>query len=117
MLWIGICHAVIALPVVLLILLFTLQRVDANLERAAFNSGGGRLRLHLRVVVTIAARGGLVSAALFAFLTSVDELIIALFLTAVRADAALGAWNSLRRWALGCRWRPNATTLSCSIPK
>src|ERR687897_466824 len=32
--WIGFCHAVVTLPIVLLILLSSLQSVDINLERA-----------------------------------------------------------------------------------
>ena len=95
LLWIGICHAVIALPIVLLILLSTLQGVDVNLERAALSLGVGRARLFLRVVVPLAAPG-LISAALFAFLTSFDELIISLFLTGIRAQTLpVRIWNSL----------------------
>ena len=37
--WIGLCHAVVALPVVLLILLSAMQAVDLNLERAAPQPG------------------------------------------------------------------------------
>jgi putative spermidine/putrescine transport system permease protein len=93
--WIGICHAVIALPVVLLILLSALQGVDANLERAALSLGASRIRLFLKVVIPLAAPG-LVSAALFAFLASFDELIISLFLTGVRAQTLpVRIWNSL----------------------
>jgi putative spermidine/putrescine transport system permease protein len=93
--WIGICHAVIALPVVLLILLSALQGVDANLERAALSLGASRTRLFLKVVIPLAAPG-LVSAALFAFLASFDELIISLFLTGVRAQTLpVRIWNSL----------------------
>lgn len=95
LLWIGICHAVIALPVVLLILLSALQGVDVNLERAALSLGASRTRLFLKVVVPLAAPG-LISAALFAFLTSFDELIISLFLTGVRAQTLpVRIWNSL----------------------
>ena len=95
LLWIGICHAVIALPVVLLILLSALQGVDANLERAALSLGASRIRLFLKVVIPLAAPG-LVSAALFAFLASFDELIISLFLTGVRAQTLpVRIWNSL----------------------
>jgi ABC-type spermidine/putrescine transport system permease subunit II len=94
-LWIGVCHAVIALPVVLLILLSALQGVDVNLERAALSLGASRTRLFLRVVVPLAAPG-IISAALFAFLTSFDELIISLFLTGVRAQTLpVRIWNSL----------------------
>ena len=95
LLWIGICHAVIALPVVLLILLSSLQGVDVNLERAALSLGASRVRLFLGVVVPLAAPG-LISAALFAFLASFDELIISLFLVGVRAQTLpVRIWNSL----------------------
>jgi putative spermidine/putrescine transport system permease protein len=95
LLWIGICHAVIGLPVVLLILLSALQGVDVNLERAALSLGASRVRLFVKVVVPLAAPG-LVSAALFAFLASFDELIISLFLTGVRAQTLpVRIWNSL----------------------
>ena len=93
--WVGICHAVIAMPMVLLILLSALQGVDANLERAALSLGASRARLFLKVVVPLAAPG-LVSAALFAFLASFDELIISLFLTGIRAQTLpVRIWNSL----------------------
>jgi ABC-type spermidine/putrescine transport system permease subunit II len=93
--WIGVCHAIIALPVVLLILLATLQGVDANLERAALSLGASRLRMFIKVVVPLAAPG-LISAALFAFLASFDELIISLFLSGVRSQTLpVRIWNSL----------------------
>lgn len=95
MIWIGFCHAVIALPIVLLILLSTLQGVDVNLERAALSLGASRSRVFLRVVVPIAFPG-ILSAALFAFLASFDELIISLFLAGVRAQTLpVRIWNSL----------------------
>ncbi len=95
LLWVGVCHAVIALPVVLLILLSALQGVDANLERAALSLGASRTRMFVKVVAPLAAPG-LVSAALFAFLASFDELIISLFLTGVRAQTLpVRIWNSL----------------------
>lgn len=94
-LWVGTCHAAMALPVVLLILLSALQTVDPNLERAALSLGCSRLRVLLRVVVPIAAPG-IVSAALFAFLASFDELLISLFLTDVATETLpVRIWNSL----------------------
>jgi putative spermidine/putrescine transport system permease protein len=95
LLWIGTCHAVIALPVVILILLATLQGVDVNLERAALSLGASRMRLFTHVVVPLASPG-IISAALFAFLASFDELIISLFLTGVRTQTLpVRIWNSL----------------------
>ena len=93
--WVGLCHAVIALPVVLLILIAALQSVDPDLERAALSLGCGRLRMLRKVVVPLALPG-IVSAALFAFLTSFDELVIALFLTdASTQTLPVRIWNSL----------------------
>jgi putative spermidine/putrescine transport system permease protein len=93
--WIGTCHAIVALPVVLLILVSSLQGVDINLERAALSLGASRARVFLRIVLPLALPGVL-SAALFAFLASFDELVISLFLAGVRAQTLpVRIWNSL----------------------
>ncbi|MGD0430140.1 MAG: ABC transporter permease [Acetobacteraceae bacterium] len=95
LLWLGLCHAVIALPIVLLILLSALHAVDPNLERAALGLGSSRTRVFLRVVLPIALPG-VMSAALFAFLASFDELLISLFLSGVRTQTLpVRIWNSL----------------------
>jgi putative spermidine/putrescine transport system permease protein len=94
-LWIGLCHAVIAMPIVILILLPTLQAVDPNLERAALGLGASRGRVFCRIVLPIALPG-IMSALLFAFLASFDELLIALFLCGVYAQTLpVRIWNSL----------------------
>src|ERR1700746_3783851 len=94
-LWLGLCHAVIAMPIVLLILLSALHAVDPNLELAALGLGAGRGRVFCRVVLPIALPGVL-SAALFAFLASFDELVISLFLAGVHAQTLpVRIWNSL----------------------
>ena len=94
-LWIGFCHAIVALPVVLLILMSALQGVDVNLERAALGLGASRARVFFKVVVPI-AMPGVMSAALFAFLASFDELVISLFLAGARNQTLpVRIWNSL----------------------
>jgi len=94
-LWLGLCHAVIAMPIVLLILLSALRAVDPNLERAALGLGGSHTRVFCRVVLPIVLPG-VMSAALFAFLASFDELLISLFLAGVRAQTLpVRIWNSL----------------------
>lgn len=93
--WIGFCHATIALPIVLLILLSALQGVDLNLERAALSLGSSRLHVFTKIVIPLALPG-IVSSALFAFLASFDELIISLFLAGVRSETLpVRIWNSL----------------------
>jgi ABC-type spermidine/putrescine transport system permease subunit II len=94
-LWIALNHAVVALPIVLLILLSSLQGVDVNLERAALSLGSSRLQVFTRVVIPL-SWPGIVSSALFAFLASFDELIISIFLAGVRAETLpVRIWNSL----------------------
>ena len=93
--WIGLCHAVVALPIVLLILLSALQGVDINLERAALSLGCSRLRVFTHVVIPLAFPG-ILSAALFAFLASFDELVISIFMAGVRSETLpVRIWNSL----------------------
>jgi putative spermidine/putrescine transport system permease protein len=93
--WIGLCHATVALPIVLLILLAALQGVDVNLERAALSLGSSRLAVFTKIVIPLAFPG-ILSAALFAFLASFDELIISLFLSGVRSETLpVRIWNSL----------------------
>ena len=93
--WIGLCHAVVALPIVLLILLSSLQGVDINLERAALSLGCSRLRVFTHVVIPLAFPG-ILSAALFAFLASFDELVISIFMAGVRSETLpVRIWNSL----------------------
>jgi ABC-type spermidine/putrescine transport system permease subunit II len=95
LLWLGLCHAVIAMPIVLLILLSALRAVDPNLERAALGLGGSRTCVFCRVLLPIVLPG-VMSAALFAFLASFDELLISLFLAGVRAQTLpVRIWNSL----------------------
>src|ERR1700723_1261857 len=94
-LWLGLSHAVIAMPIVLLILLSALRGVDPNLERAALGLGSSHTRVFCSVVLPIVLPGVL-SAALFAFLGSFDELLISLFLAGVHAQTLpVRIWNSL----------------------
>jgi putative spermidine/putrescine transport system permease protein len=93
--WIAVCHATVVLPIVLVILLSSLQAVDINLERAALSLGASRPYVFRRVVIPLTLPG-IMSGALFAFLASFDELIISLFLAGVRAQTLpVRIWNSL----------------------
>lgn len=95
-LWLALGHSVIATPIVVLILMSTLQGVNINLERAAVGLGASRVVVFRRIVLPLIFPG-ITSAALFSFLTSFDELIIALFLSGVSsATLPVRIWNSLR---------------------
>jgi ABC-type spermidine/putrescine transport system permease subunit II len=95
-LWIAVCHSMLALPIVVVMLMSALQAVDINLERAALGLGANQVMVFRRVVIPL-AMPGVVSAALFAFLASFDELIVALFLSGVSSvTLPVRIWNSLQ---------------------
>jgi putative spermidine/putrescine transport system permease protein len=86
---------VLALPVVVIIITATLQGFDLRLELAALSLGAGPITALRRVTLPLIAPGVL-SAALFAFLTSFDELLIPLFLAGVEVQTlTVRVWNSL----------------------
>ena len=88
-------HTVLALPIVVIIIAATLQGFDTRLEQAALSLGASRLTALRRITLPLIAPGVL-SAALFAFLTSFDELLIPLFLSGVEVQTlTVRIWNSL----------------------
>ena len=94
-LWLSVCHATMSIPLVLLILLSSMQGIDLNLERAALSMGASVGRTIWKVVVPLMAPG-IISSMLFSFLASFDELIISLFLTGVGTETLpVKVWNSL----------------------
>jgi len=88
-------HTVLALPVVVIIIAATLQGFDVRFEQAALSLGASRFTALRRVTLPLILPGVL-SAALFAFLTSFDELLIPLFLSGVEVQTlTVRVWNSL----------------------
>jgi putative spermidine/putrescine transport system permease protein len=75
-----IAHTTLAIPFVVIIVSATLRGFDINLEMAAMNLGANRLQTFLRVTLPL-IQPGVLSSAVFAFLTSFDELLVAMFLT------------------------------------
>ncbi|MFO1162435.1 MAG: ABC transporter permease [Reyranellaceae bacterium] len=79
--WYGlvIAHTVLALPFVVLVMAAGLRDFDRALEQAAEGLGASRWRTLTRITLPI-LRPSLVSAGLLAFISSFDELVVALFL-------------------------------------
>ena len=74
-----IVHAALGAPFVLTTVLATLQGFNQNLVRASLSLGESPLRTFFRVTLPVIAPG-VISGALFAFATSFDEVVVALFL-------------------------------------
>ena len=75
-----IAHGVLAVPVAFLVICATLKGFDRNLERAAMSSGADPLRTFWHVTLPV-LRTGMLVGALFAFLSSFNEAVVALFIS------------------------------------
>ena len=72
-------HAILGAPLVFLSVMTSLKGLEAELERAATSMGASRFYRFRTVTLPLAAPGFL-TGALFAFITSFDEVVVALFL-------------------------------------
>jgi len=74
-----IAHSVLSIPVAFLVISASLKGFDRNLERAANSAGAGPLRTFLWVTLPV-LRPGILVGALFAFLHSFNEAVVAIFI-------------------------------------
>jgi putative spermidine/putrescine transport system permease protein len=74
-----IAHTVLSVPVAFLVICAALKGFDRNLERAAMSAGAGPLRTFLYVTLPV-LRPGILVGALFAFLSSFNEAVVAIFI-------------------------------------
>jgi putative spermidine/putrescine transport system permease protein len=92
----GLGHAILALPIVVIIITATLQGFDENLERAALSLGASRFYAVRHVTLPL-VWPGIFAGGLFAFLISFDELLVPLFLSGIRAQTlSLRIWESIQ---------------------
>jgi putative spermidine/putrescine transport system permease protein len=101
-------HLVLATPYVILVLSAALQAVDEGLERAALTLGAGRVVAFLRITFPL-IRPAVLVAAFFAFLTSFDDLVLALFLSGTTATTL-----PKRMWE-GIRFEVDPTIAAVSV--
>lgn len=74
-------HTALATPFVVITVTATLSNYDTTLTRAAHSLGASGLSAFFRVTLPC-IMPGVISGAIFAFATSFDEVVVALFLTA-----------------------------------
>ena len=89
-------HTVLAVPYVVIVMTSTLDNCDRQLEQASMTLGAGRLRTFCKVTLP-AIRPGLMTAMLFSFIASFDELLTALFVSGARATTLpKQMWHGIR---------------------
>jgi putative spermidine/putrescine transport system permease protein len=74
-----IAHSVLSIPLAFLVISAALKGFDRNLERAAMSAGAGPFRTFLWVTLPV-LRPGILVGALFAFLHSFNEAVVAIFI-------------------------------------
>ncbi len=75
-------HTIMATPFVIVTVMSSLSGMDPNLEYASMTLGASPLQTFLRVTLHV-IKPAVASAALFAFVTSFDELVVTLFISGV----------------------------------
>jgi putative spermidine/putrescine transport system permease protein len=75
-----IAHTVLAIPFVIVSVMASARTLDPTLELAAASLGANRWKTFLRVTLPLILPG-VVAGALFAFITSWDEIVVAIFMT------------------------------------
>jgi ABC-type spermidine/putrescine transport system permease subunit I len=88
-------HTVLAIPFTLVTMAAVLKGYDQRLDQAAATLGANRLRTLTGVTIPL-VKGGLVAAFLFAFITSFDELTIAIFVSGgVKTTLPKQMWDDM----------------------
>lgn len=93
----ALAHTSLAIPFVVINVSATLYGFDERLEYAAMNLGANRWQTFWHVTLPI-IKPGVFAGALFAFITSFDELIVALFISGTGAvTLPRKMWDGLRQ--------------------
>ena len=74
-----IAHSMLSVPVAFLVISAALKGFDRNLERAAMSAGAGPLRTFFWITLPV-LRPGILVGALFAFMFSFNEAVVAIFI-------------------------------------
>lgn len=101
-------HAVLGIPAVVVVVSATLKGFDLSFEHASMSLGANRWQTFRHVTFPL-IRPGVLTGALFAFLASFDDLILALYLGGERAVTL-----PRRLWS-GLRFEINPTIAAVSV--
>lgn len=77
-------HSLLAIPIVFVTVTASMQGVDRNIEMAALGLGSTPIGVFFKITLPL-IRPAMLSAALFAFITSLDELVVTIFISGVSA--------------------------------
>lgn len=89
-------HSMLAIPLVIIVISSALKSYDINQEMVARSLGASRMRAFFKVTLP-QIRFGVITAALLSFLTSFDEVIVAIFVSGgANSTLTRNMFNALR---------------------
>jgi ABC-type spermidine/putrescine transport system permease subunit II len=88
-------HTIIACPFVFVTVSAALSNYNMEIEYASLSLGANRLITFFRVTLPI-IKAGVFSGALFAFIISFDEIVIAMFISGWKYTLPVKMWQDLR---------------------
>jgi putative spermidine/putrescine transport system permease protein len=92
-----VAHTALALPFVIVNVGTSLRTIDRNLELAAANLGANPRRVFVNITLPIILPGVL-AGAIFSFITSWDEVVVAIFMTSARfRTLPVEMWEQVRQ--------------------
>lgn len=103
-------HAILGLPFVVINVSASLQKMDWRIEHAARSLGASPVRAFFEITLPI-IRPGVLAGAVFAFLTSFDEVVVSLFLSGIEAATLpVQMWSGIR-----FEMSPMVASVSCML--
>lgn len=72
-------HIILTVPFVMRLVVASLVGFDRSIEQAAMNLGAGSFRVFFQITLPV-IKSGVIAGAIFAFITSFDDLTVALFI-------------------------------------
>ncbi|WP_394139925.1 ABC transporter permease [Cytobacillus oceanisediminis] len=72
-------HIILTVPFVMRLVVASLVGFDRSIEQAALNLGAGPIKVFFQITLPI-IKSGVIAGAIFAFITSFDDLTVALFI-------------------------------------
>lgn len=72
-------HIILTIPFVMRLVVASLVGFDRSIEQAAMNLGAGKFRVFFQITLPI-IKSGVIAGAIFSFITSFDDLTVALFI-------------------------------------
>jgi putative spermidine/putrescine transport system permease protein len=89
-------HSILAIPIVFVLLMASLKGIDRNYELAAMSLGSNPTGAFFKITLPM-VMPAVLSAGLFSFITSLDELVVTIFISGANTKTLpIVMWENLR---------------------